>query len=162
MCNAYSLTLCAFLFATKPSPFYGVVFILSGDETMNDQEFLHAFEQGHVHPFAHRDHIRMAWLYLRAHDEATALHHIRYGITHLAAKLGATGKYHETLTVFWAKAVRATMTTEIVEFEEFEAQNQQLFSAGYVKQFYSDALLWSEKARREWVEPDLQKLLVNE
>jgi hypothetical protein len=139
-----------------------VVFILSGDDMMNDQEFLNAFEQGHVQPFTHREHIRMAWLYLRSHDEDTALHHIRYGITHLAAKLGAAGKYHETLTVFWAKAVKAHMRNEIADFEMFAAQNQQLFSADYVKGFYSDAVLWSEKARREWVAPDLQKLVVNE
>ncbi len=129
---------------------------------MNDQEFLYAFEHGHVHPFPHRDHIRMAWLYLRARDENIALHKIRHGIQHLAAALGTSTKYHETITLFWAKAVQVAMTPDVSDFAQFEAQRPELFDSRYINQFYSKELLWSEKARREWVEPDLQPLSVME
>ncbi|MFN8371722.1 MAG: hypothetical protein U0694_02435 [Anaerolineae bacterium] len=125
---------------------------------MNDHEFLHAFESGHLHTFPHRDHIRMAWLYLRTCDENTALRKVRQGIRQLAAALGASGKYHETLTVFWVKAVRNAMTADAADFAAFEAKHPELFDAGYVKQFYSDGLLWSEAARQSWVEPDVKAL----
>src|SRR5689334_20812300 len=126
---------------------------------MNDHEFLHAFESAQLHTFPHRDHIRMAWLYLRAHDEDTAFDKIRHGIQHLATALGATTKYHETMTLFWAKAVQAAITVEVDDFAAFEAQNPELFDAKYVNQFYSTGTLWSEQARRDWVAPDLQSLV---
>jgi hypothetical protein len=127
---------------------------------MNDHEFLHAFESGHLHAFPHRDHIRMAWLYLRVHDETTAFHKIRHGIQHLAKTLGATNKYHETMTIFWAKAVQAAITPDVTDFAQFQLLHPELFDAHYVNQFYTPELLWSDHARREWVEPNLQPLLV--
>jgi hypothetical protein len=129
---------------------------------MNDHEFLHAFESGHLHPFPHRDHIRMAWLYLRANDEDTAFHKIRYGIQHLAATLGASTQYQETMTMFWAKAVQTAITSDVEDFAQFQTQHPELFDARYVNQFYTPELLWSEQARREWVTPDLQPMPVAE
>ena len=127
---------------------------------MNDHEFLQAFEASSLHPFPHRDHIRMAWLYLCAHEWDEAAAKIRVGIQRLALAHGATRKYHETITLFWARVVVEAIkaTPDITDFEAFTARHPQLFDSRYIDQFYSRTLLFSEAARQVWVEPDLLPL----
>jgi len=74
---------------------------------MNDSQFLKAFEDCTLSAFPHRSPIHMAWLYLRAHGWDAGLRHIRDGIRRFAASRGATDKYHESITVFWARLVLA-------------------------------------------------------
>jgi hypothetical protein len=127
---------------------------------MNDHDFLQAFEASSLHPFPHHDHIRMAWLYLRAHKWDEAATKIRAGIQRLAQAHGATRKYHETITLFWARVVAEAIksTPDITDFEVFTAHHPQLFDSRYVEQFYSRDVLFSEQARHAWVEPDVVAL----
>ncbi len=129
---------------------------------MTDDEFLKAFEASIIgpHDFPHRAHLRMAWLYLRRDGWRRGLHHIRRGIQHLAAAHGATRKYHETITVFWARIVWHAMLHHGVEndFEAIVRDHPYLLDARSVSRHYSDALLFSEAARSGWVEPDLLPL----
>jgi len=74
---------------------------------MNDQEFLTAFEQHTLAEFSHQSHIRMAWLYLRADGWEKGQERIQREIQNFAAALGATRKYHQTITLFWASTVQA-------------------------------------------------------
>lgn len=50
---------------------------------MTDAEFLAAFESGALAPFHHRDHPRMAWLYLQR-DGAAAEASVLAGLRHFA------------------------------------------------------------------------------
>lgn len=125
---------------------------------MNDQAFLAAFENGTLHPFQHRDHIRIAWLYLRRDGWEKGYEHIGKGIRHFAATHGATRKYHETITRFWATAVYQALCDSGDDFSTFEAHHPYLFDKDYIRQYYSVILLSAEKARQEWVEPDLKSL----
>lgn len=126
---------------------------------MDDQTFLQAFEDGTLSPseFSHRGHIRMAWLYLRKYGWDDGVVHIRSGIQQFAARLGATGKYHETITIFWARVVHHMINDQpqIDSFEEFLATYPQILDSHLIQQHYSADLLRSPVARQQWVEPDL-------
>ena len=63
-----------------------------------DQEFLEAFETCRLAPqlFHHRDHLRLAWIYLQR-DASTAPVRIAESIRRYAAYHGQSGKYHETM-----------------------------------------------------------------
>lgn len=127
---------------------------------MNDSEFLKAFEDGTLRSFPHRSHIRMAWLYLRAHGWDVGVQKIRGGIQHFADSVGATSKYHETITLFWAHLVYYVIQCypEVDDFEAFLALHPGLLDAGLIARHYSHGLLYSDAARYQWIAPDLQPM----
>jgi hypothetical protein len=121
-----------------------------------------AFENGTISEaeWRHAEHLVVALFYLSNHDFETAVHKMRDGIFNLlrAFKVDLTKEmpYHETLTVFWMRTVDdfrnqqngaalADICNEIVAS----------FDKNYPLKFYSRELLFSEKARAEFVEADL-------
>ncbi|MBA3872545.1 MAG: hypothetical protein H0X30_25690 [Anaerolineae bacterium] len=126
---------------------------------MDDQAFLKAFEDGSLSPseFSHRGHIRMAWLYLRADGWDKGIVRIRSGIQTFAARLGATTKYHETMTVFWARVVQHMIQDQpqIDDFDDFLVYFPQILDSHLIERHYSADVLRSPLARQQWVEPDL-------
>jgi hypothetical protein len=138
------------------------IFVRSGGK-MNDHEFLQAFEAATLTAFPHRSHVRMAWLYMRRDGWEAGLQHIREGIQHFAVALGATTKYHETITCFWAHMVYAAVTETPAEddYEQFVAAHPELLNVRLISEYYSPARLGSDAARRTWVDPDLKPLPVH-
>jgi len=130
---------------------------------MDDQAFLKAFEDGTLAPnqFTHEAHIRMAWLYLRAYGWDEGVTHIRDGIQQFAKRVGASTKYHETITVFWARIVLQQIREQptIERFEEFMVHFPHVLDSRLINRHYSAALLVTPEARQVWVEPDLRALL---
>lgn len=126
---------------------------------MNDLQFLQAFEAGTLpgQHFHHRDHIRLAWLYLRHYGWEVGLEKMRQGLQQLTRKHGLERKYHETMTVFWMRLVDHCMaqSPEAQDFEALVGCYPLLLNTGSIKQHYSAEVLYSEDARRDWVEPDL-------
>ena len=125
---------------------------------MDDHDFVAAFEACTLpsSEFTHRSHVRLAWLYLRDRSLLEALPHFSSGLKRYAASLGATGKYHETIT--WAylfliheRMQRSTAAT----FDEFAATNDDLFTE-ILTRYYSPALLDSALARTAFVMPDVR------
>ena len=84
------------------------------------------------------------------------------GLQRLLAHLGApASKYHQTLTQAWLLAVHHFMhrTGPTRDFDEFvEAGGGRLLDKDIMGTHYSQDLLWSEQARRQFVEPDLQQI----
>jgi hypothetical protein len=129
--------------------------------TENDiQTLVEAFENGTVAEaeWRHAEHLVVALFYLSNHDFDTALIKMRDGIFNLlrAFKVDLTKEmpYHETLTVFWMRAVddfrrsqNGASMTEICR--ELTAK----FDKDYPLKFYSRELLFSDRARAEFVEP---------
>ena len=103
------------------------------------------------------------WLYLRAAGLEAGTVKIREGIQRLANSLRATNKYHETITVFWARAVYQAIgqTPDISDFHEFIERNPHLLDKQLINQYYSADVIGSPLARQQWVEPDLKPLTVN-
>ena len=123
---------------------------------MTDDDFLARFEAGSLEHFSHEDHLRTAFAYARRGGVEGAVKGARR-IRELAAKLGAPGKYHETLTVAWARVV-GHHATEDESFGEFLRRQPQLLRRDLMSAHYSSERLFSEEARASFVEPDLLPL----
>ncbi len=129
----------------------------------SDREFLHAFERCDIAPenFRHRDHVRLAYVYLTQHDADTTLTEIRSGLQRFLAHAGAPpATYHETITRAWVLAVEHFMheTAPTSSFEQFAAAAPRLFAPGAMETHYTRERLWSDEARTRFVEPDLQRI----
>lgn len=124
---------------------------------MNDQEFLTQFELAKLSAFSHRDHIRIAWLYLQRDGWDVGYTHIQAGLKHFATSHNQPTKYHETITCFWSMLVHHAIQhqPEIDNFTVFEQRFPLLFDKSALKQHYSDDVLWSAAARQAWVAPDI-------
>lgn len=80
--------------------------------------------------FTHRNHVRLAWLYLRAYPREVASERAARTISGYATSLGATKKFDAALTRAWMDRVSAAMaTTTAGDFETFIAANPDLLSS---------------------------------
>jgi len=129
---------------------------------MNDEEFLAAFESGAIAnaDFRHREHLRMAWLYVRRDGPAIGALRVREGIRRFAAAHGVPHLYHETLTGFWTRL----LTHAVEAFPELDRFDDVLGCyAGFEDRrlpyrHWRAETLDSPAARGQWVEPDLLPL----
>jgi hypothetical protein len=128
----------------------------------SDEDFLRAFEDLSFPAdlFHHREHIRVAWLYLTSTDASRAAERMSKGIRRFALHHGATQKYHQTLTLAWMRLVSAALaeTPEGHTFEQCTTAHPQLKDVNLLAKYYSKELLETAAAREAWVEPDLQLL----
>lgn len=134
----------------------------SGAHAWSDEDFLRAFEDltFPADQFHHREHIRVAWLYLKSSDATRAAERMTAGIRRFANHHGATQKYHHTLTLAWMRLVAAALveTPEGQTFQQFLGEHAELADKDLLKKYYSSELLQTIAAREGWVEPDLQPL----
>ncbi len=134
----------------------------SGGSARSDEDFLRTFEDLSFPAdlFHHREHIRVAWLYLKSFDATRAAERMSEGIRRFANHQGATQKYHHTLTLAWMRLVAATLveTPEGLTFDQFLTTHPQLKDKNVLAKYYSKELLQTAAARGGWVEPDLQPL----
>ena len=112
--------------------------------------------------FPHRSHLTVAVYYLLSSNEAEATDKIRSGLFRFLDHHGVGRvKFHETLTVFWMKAISALVRRLDRELKLHEVTNTVIESLGnsrLVFDYYSEELLWSDEARKNWVFPDLKHL----
>jgi hypothetical protein len=128
------------------------------DAPVTDEEFLERYETHALRDFSHEDHLRMAFAYARRGGEDAAVRGARR-IRGLAEALGVPGKYHDTMTVAWARIVaRLAVRSSAPSFEEFLEQHPQLRQRDLLRAHYSRDLLFSAAARAAFVEPDLAPL----
>ncbi len=128
-----------------------------------DQQFLDAFESCALAPaqFRHRDHLRLAYIYLRLHSFEVALETMRSGLRRVLMHFGAPPlAYHETMTQAWLLAVRYFMrrSEPALESGQFLAQASRLLEKDIMFTHYSRETLLSPAARVGFVEPDLQPI----
>ena len=128
-----------------------------------DHRFLQAFQRCELSAgeFHHREHLRVAYIYLTLHQPEVALDVMRRGLQRFLAHVGApTSKYHETMTAAWLLAVHHFMqvigTTS--RFDEFAESADVLFDQQIMQTHYTAALMMSDFARGRFVEPDLQPI----
>jgi hypothetical protein len=119
---------------------------------MSDDEFVRAFESCELSPdlFHHRDHIRLARIYVELDGAAKATERFRTHLRKFAEHIGKGDKYHETITVAWMRLV--VHATAAGELENLELE--KLMDKRYIERFYSPELLATEAARTGFVEPD--------
>ena len=112
--------------------------------------------------FTHRAHVTVAVWYLSRGSTAHSLERMRAGIFRfLDHHQVGHEKYNETLTLFWLKLVRQNLDQldpEISLVATTNAVLESLASSAVVFDYYTRERLWSDEARRVWVEPDLKQL----
>src|SRR5689334_9714287 len=127
-------------------------------EYMSDDEFAAAVEQGETpnEGFRHRDHLRLAWIYLRRYrGEAGA--RIAQTIRRFAARHGKPDLYHETVTQAWLRLVAAAARDS---FEETLHAHPSLLDKHLLEIYYSPELLASTDAKFQFLAPDRKPLLL--
>ncbi|TXS93897.1 hypothetical protein FV139_09730 [Parahaliea maris] len=133
--------------------------------TQEDNEFGRQIERCEfpVADFDHRAHVRLAYIYLVQADSArAAVDLMRSALVGLLRHAGVdpSGKYHETLTEAWVLAVDHFMnkTESSNSADEFIDQNPLLLDSGIMQSHYSAELLFSDEARRKFVEPNREPI----
>lgn len=133
---------------------------------MDDETFLAEFEacRWPLNDWHHRQHIKVAYLYLVRYSFDQAVVRIRERIkAHNTAHNvpeSPTGGYHETMTQAWMRLVHLT----ICEYgpgdsaDSFFEQHPELWEKKTLRLFYSRELFMSPRAKVEFVEPDLAPL----
>jgi hypothetical protein len=99
--------------------------------------------------FPHECHVRVAWGLSRCYAREEALARLAEGIRGIAARAGAPGKYHETITRAWFELV--------AQAESLEA-HPELFDSALLDRYYSAERLAA--GRHEWLDPDLGPLVL--
>ena len=131
--------------------------------SQSDVEFRAAFEAGAYAPadFSHRAHVRLAYVYLAEWDVEIALERMRAAlIGFLSHHDIPASKYHATLTRAWVLAVDHFMhrTPASSCADDFIDHNPVLLDSRIMLTHYSAGLLFSDTARAEFVEPDLDPI----
>lgn len=109
----------------------------------------------------HPEHLIVALHFVSHYNVETAIEKMRGGILNLLANgfqvdLSKAMPYHETITVFWIRSVAAFHTASNGKpLGEKIAEMVAKFDKEYLLTFYSRELIFSDRARRELVEPDL-------
>jgi hypothetical protein len=128
---------------------------------MTDDEFLTAFEELRLprNLWTHEAHVRMAWLYLRDRPLDEVIPIVRGGIQRYNASLGNSEGYHETITVASLVLIDHRFGREAGKgsFADFREVNPDLLdrTLSALLGHYSREVLFSNQARRAFVEPDL-------
>ncbi|MDQ3668118.1 MAG: hypothetical protein M3410_16405 [Acidobacteriota bacterium] len=112
--------------------------------------------------FTHRSHLTVAAYYLHSSNEPDARHRIRAGLLRFLDHHGVgRAKFHETLTIFWIRTVRAFLERLDPKLPLLEMTNAVIESLGdsrLVFEYYSAELLRTEETRNAWVVPNLKDM----
>jgi len=106
--------------------------------------------------FGHREHVRLAWLYLRADPFEKAALRFCTNLRRFADVHGRRALYHETIT--WAYLALVNERRDACSaggFDTFAAKNPDLFdnTNGALFTLYDRDTLHSERARRVFLLP---------
>ncbi|MCY1041931.1 hypothetical protein OV208_11455 [Corallococcus sp. bb12-1] len=126
---------------------------------MDDDVFLERFSRGALSEFAHLDHVRVVYLYTRREGPDAAIELTRAGLRALTRQLGVPEKYHETVTVAWARLVgQQAATGPGRDFNAFINDNPRFRRKDLLDDYYSREVLFGTESRTRFSEPDLRPL----
>lgn len=127
---------------------------------LTDPEFETQFQCCELTPslFTHEAHLRLAWIHITNYGAKQAEENVNNQILNYINHVGAIDKFHKTLTVIAVRLVAGFITKSnsgsfegfIAEFPELKTNFKEL-----VAKHYSFNIFTSEKAKKEFIEPDL-------
>ncbi len=125
----------------------------------DDRPFVAAFRDTTLpaSAFHHRDHVRMAWLYVREHGPVDAAPRFVADLQAFARAKGVPGLYHATITgAYIALIAERQHATPAETWDAFAAANADLLAwkPGVLDRYYSAERLWSDTARAQFLLPD--------
>lgn len=107
--------------------------------------------------FRHREHVKLAWMYLRKYPLLEAVVKVSESLEMFAVLNG--GEYNETLTWAYMFLINERMQRmgEGCPWEEFASANPDLFNweENILKNYYREETLESDLAKRVFIFPDL-------
>jgi hypothetical protein len=127
---------------------------------MDDESLIRLFEAGEAPPdgFHHRDHVRVAWWYLRVHALPDALARFVAGLRRFAAVQGKPDLFHETITTAYLLLINERLDDgdRGLEWEAFAARHPDLllWKPSILARYYREETLASARAKRTFVMPD--------
>lgn len=129
---------------------------------LQDLQFLEAFEHCNLPEasWTHMAHVRVAWICLSLDARDIAIDRIRAGILRYNTEvLDRVAQYHETVTIAFARIVATRMQTPET-WSEFSKKINDILSSDdpVLLHYYSQDRLFSDAARKSFVEPDLRAL----
>jgi hypothetical protein len=126
---------------------------------LSDDDLMERFEAATLPAamFHHRQHVRVAWLYVRRHGMPEALGAFSQALRRFATANGAHNLFHVTIT--WAYVLLVNerqQMSEDADWDTFAATNPDLLTwkPSILDDYYTHDTLWSERARRTFVMPD--------
>lgn len=127
---------------------------------LTDSEFEAQFASKTLDPklFTHEAHLRLAWIHIKHYGTKTAIDNICRQIKAYAESLGARDKFNKTVTIAAIKAVEHfigrcqgdSFDDIILEFPRLKENFGGLMRAHYGFEIFNN-----EKAKREFIPPDL-------
>jgi hypothetical protein len=122
-------------------------------------DLIRRFEDGSLSgtEFHHRDHVRLAWLYLKEEPVLGALTRFTEGLKRFAERNGHAGLYHETITWAYFFLIHERMARSAEDgWQEFAQRNPDLFTwkPSVLESYYREETLGSPLAKRVFVLPD--------
>ena len=129
--------------------------------SLSDQQFLQQLQNTTLPPemFNHYGHLRLAWLMLQQYPLEQAINHTCNTINAYATALGATDKFHYTLTAAIVRIMAQRKASHNQEsLDEFLTEHPELENnlMGLVLQHYQPQTLNSPYARQHWQQPGIR------
>ena len=127
---------------------------------MDDEALVRSFEAGQAPSggFHHREHVRVAWCYLRQHTLAGALARFSAGLRRFATANGKPDLYHETITTAYVLLINERLdgAARSLAWDAFAGRNPDLllWKPSVLDRYYRPETLSSDRARRTFVLPD--------
>ena len=127
---------------------------------MRDSRWMEAFESCTLpnDSFHHRDHVKMAFLYLQKYKPLEALSHFSSALARFAAAHGKPNVYNETITWAFLLLIRERLARSSSQqtWSEFSATNADLLRRDdkILEKYYRPETLTSELAKSVFLFPD--------
>ena len=102
---------------------------------MNDEELIASFELGTLAPmaFGHREHVRVAWIYLTRYEPAEAERRMLTGLRAFATRAGKPDKFDGPLTRAWMAAIADATRAQPASFDELVSARPDLLDRASVR-----------------------------
>ena len=126
------------------------------------ESLVHSFETCSLPPagFSHRNHLAVCLHYLISLGFARAVVAMREGLTKFLEHNQLHG-YNETITLFWLKRLEREAASGAAHEKPLETINRTVaanLDSKLIFAYYSRRCVMSDRAKGEWVEPDLKPM----
>lgn len=123
-----------------------------------DRGLLKSFEDGSLPEadFDHERHVHAAWCCLQRYGQLDGRERFVAALRRFVAIHGAADKYHETITRAFLELIASRLSTA-ADWQTFRNGNRLIVEDGMslLLRHYSSEVLFSDMARRDFVEPDI-------
>ena len=133
-------------------------------DRLSDREFIAQFEDCSLPAaaFHHRDHVRLAWLYLKGMPLLEAIARFCDGLKRFATANGKPDRYHETVSWAFLFLIHQRMmesqesSSTDLSWPEFAATNTDLLNwkENILHRYYTAETLRSLRAKKSFLLPD--------